>query len=83
VDASAVTGIDYTASSELRTLTQVLADRGTVLCLAHVGPGLREDLDAEGLTTVIGEDRIFSTRTRCLEVYRSGHRDGLRGPPGP
>jgi SulP family sulfate permease len=81
VDASAVTGIDYTASGELRTLTQVLADRGTVLCLAHVGPGLREDLDAEGLTAIIGEDRIFSTRTRCLEVYRSERR-GSRGLHG-
>jgi sulfate permease, SulP family len=71
VDAGAITGIDYTAASALKDLRQDLAKRGVVLAFTRVNASLRENLDRQGLTAVIGADRIFASRKACLKAYQA------------
>ena len=71
VDAGAITDIDFTAARALIDLQQDLGRKGVVLALARVSNGLRTDLDRQGITGVIGADRIFNSRTHCVEAYRA------------
>jgi sulfate permease, SulP family len=70
VDAGAITDIDFTAGRALIDLKQDLARKGVVLALARVSNGLRTDLDRQEITSVIGADRIFNSRTHCVEAYQ-------------
>ena len=71
VDAGAITDIDFTAARALADLHQDLARKGVVLALARVSNGLRADLDRLEITSVIGADRIFNSRTHCVETYQA------------
>ena len=71
VDAGAITDIDFTAARALIDLQQDLAGKGVVLALARVSKILRADLDRQGITKVIGPDRIFNSRTHCVEMYQA------------
>jgi MFS superfamily sulfate permease-like transporter len=70
VDAGAITDVDFTAARALVDLKQDLASKGVVLALARVSNGLRTDLDRQQITGVIGIDRIFNSRTQCVEAYQ-------------
>jgi high affinity sulfate transporter 1 len=70
IDASAITGIDYSAGRELMSLQQDLAKAGVVLAIARVQVGSRAILEQMGLTQLIGLNRIFDSRQACLEAYR-------------
>jgi MFS superfamily sulfate permease-like transporter len=71
VDAGAITDIDFTAARALVDLHQDLTRRGVVLALARVSNGLQADLDRLEITSVIGADRIFNSRTHCVETYQA------------
>ena len=66
-----ITDIDFTAARALVDLQQDLARKGVVLALARVSDGLRADLDRQEITGVIGADRIFTSRTHCVEAYQA------------
>jgi MFS superfamily sulfate permease-like transporter len=70
VDAGAITDIDYSAGEALKELREDLAKLGVVLALARVTDQLRKDLGRLGLVDVIGHDRIFASRSACVEAYR-------------
>jgi MFS superfamily sulfate permease-like transporter len=70
VDAGAITDMDYSAGEALKELHEDLLKLGVVLALARVTEQLHEDLGRLGLVDVIGQDRIFNSRTACLEAYR-------------
>ena len=70
VDAGAITDIDYSAGEALKELREDLAKLGVVLALARVTDELHKDLGRLGLVDVIGDDRIFASRTACVEAYR-------------
>ena len=42
-----------------------------VLALARVTDELHKDLGQPGLVDVIGCDRIFASRSACVEAYRT------------
>ena len=71
VDSSAISGLDYSASRAVLELQQDLAKQGVVFALVRVSPRGRVDLDRLGLTTSIGESRIFRSRHECLKAYES------------
>ena len=71
VDASAITGIDFSAGRALAELQQDLAKQGVVLALTRVSSSLRADLDRQELTEVIGAERIFSSRTQSLAAFHA------------
>lgn len=70
VDAGAITDLDFSAGRALIDLQQDLAKQGVVLALTRVSTSLREDLDRQEVTGVIGAGRIFSSRKHCLAAYR-------------
>jgi MFS superfamily sulfate permease-like transporter len=70
VDAGAITDIDYSAGEALKELREDLAKLGVVLALARVTDQLHKDLGRLGLVDVIGHDRIFASRSACVEAYR-------------
>jgi len=78
IDASAITGIDFSGGGALAELQEDLAKKGVVLALARVNPivgGQTEQrLERLGLIKLIGPDRIFTSRTACVEAYRTQHR---------
>lgn len=69
LDAGAITAIDYSAGSTLRELQQELAATGVTLALAHVNAALRAELDRQGLSELIGTNRLFDTLRDCLGAY--------------
>jgi MFS superfamily sulfate permease-like transporter len=71
VDAGAITDIDYSAGEALKELREDLAKLNVVLALARVTDELYKDLGRLGLVDVIGHDRIFASRTACVEAYRT------------
>jgi SulP family sulfate permease len=71
IDASAVTGVDFSAGRALAELHQDLAKAGVVLALARIQVRRDGDLERMGLVKLIGANRIFSSRRACLEAYRS------------
>jgi len=70
VDAGAITDIDYSAGEALKELREDLIKLGVVLALARVSDQLHKDLGRLGLVDVIGHDRIFASRSACVEAYR-------------
>jgi high affinity sulfate transporter 1 len=74
VEAGAITDIDFSAGEALKELHADLAKLGVVLALARVTEQLHKDLGRLGLVDVIGRDRIFNSRSACVEAYRAQRR---------
>jgi MFS superfamily sulfate permease-like transporter len=77
IDASAITGIDFSGARALAELEQDLAKNGVLLALARFQPiaGTKDEpLKRLGLIKSIGPDRIFSSRSACVEAYRTQSR---------
>jgi MFS superfamily sulfate permease-like transporter len=72
VDCSAIADIDYTAARIVRDLLDDMASRKVGVVLARVNSYLRADLNRHGVTTVVGEARIFETLHEAIAAARSG-----------
>jgi SulP family sulfate permease len=70
VDAGAITDLDYSAARSVRDLIEDLDRRGVQLVFGRVNPYLRADMDRHGITTAIGEGRIFNTLHEALAAVR-------------
>jgi SulP family sulfate permease len=69
IDASAITGLDYSAFQALRELKQDLRGKGVELAVTRIAEeagAAWEQLDLSGL---VGRDRIFPSRHECLRAY--------------
>jgi high affinity sulfate transporter 1 len=80
IDASAITGIDYTAGRALADLQKDLAKANVVLAMARVQPGFHLSLKHMGLTKLIGNNRIFDSRQACIEAYLAEVQPAPGGP---
>ena len=76
LEASAIPSIDYSAGQTLRELQADLAASGVVLAIVFASPGLRADLDREGVTEEVGAGHVFNTARECLEAFRAAERGG-------
>ncbi|MEV7414519.1 sulfate permease [Streptomyces sp. NPDC089919] len=74
LNAEANVEVDITALDAVDALRAELADREIVFALARVKHDLRKPLDAYGLTTTIGEDRIYPTLPTAVAAYRAWER---------
>ncbi len=75
VDCGAITSMDYTAGRALAELQRDLDSQGIILALTRVTAGLRSDMDHQGVTPVIGSDRIYRSRKHCLAAFRKEPND--------
>jgi sulfate permease, SulP family len=82
IDASAMTGVDFSASRALAELQQDLAKAGVVLALARVQVRKDGNLERLGLVKLIGAHRMFNSRRACLEAYRAECLSGAKPPAG-
>ena len=71
IDATAITGLDFSAGLSLAELQRDLANAGVVLALIVVKVRHHDDLENMGLYELIGTHRIFETRQDCMAAYRS------------
>lgn len=61
IDAAAITDIDYSAARTVRALFDELARRNINIVVARVNRFLHADLERHGVTSSIGNARIFAT----------------------
>lgn len=71
VDATAITGLDFSAGRAMAELHQDLAKAGVALALVVVPARHHAELERMGLIDLIGANRIFESRHACLSAYTS------------
>jgi high affinity sulfate transporter 1 len=71
IDATAITGLDFSAGRAVAELQRDLAKAGVVLALVVVPVKHQADLERMGLIDLIGANRIFDSRHACLAAYNS------------
>ncbi|HEY6996263.1 MAG TPA: SulP family inorganic anion transporter [Xanthobacteraceae bacterium] len=76
VDAEAITDVDYSAARSIRELLDDLAHKKVGMIFARVSPYLKSDMDRHGLTSALGEGRIFTTLHEAVAAARGGARAG-------
>ena len=64
---SAVGDVDYTGADAIRQLHDELARSGVALLACDIAPDVREQLDAYGLTELIGEDNLLDDVHAVIE----------------
>jgi sulfate permease, SulP family len=70
VDASPIMDIDYSAAHSMRDLLDDLASKKVGVVFARVSSYLRSDMDRHGITSAIGEMRIFTTLHEAIAAVR-------------
>ena len=71
IDATAITGFDFSAGRALAELQEDLAKKGVTLALIVVPVRHQGDLERMGLIELIGANHIFESRQACLAAYQS------------
>jgi SulP family sulfate permease len=69
IHAGAVPHIDTTAADVLKDVIKEMDEAGTTLAFARATTGLVHDLDRNGITRLVGEDRFFDTVAAGVEAY--------------
>jgi SulP family sulfate permease len=69
---SAIADIDYSAADSMRQVHAELAAQGVTLVLCDMTDDVRAELDAYGLTDLIGAERIFEDVAALAEAYSAG-----------
>ena len=78
LDAGTVTDLDYSAARTVRDLLGELTAKNVGVMFARVNTYLRADLDRHGISTKLGEARIFATLHEAIDATRAG--GPLAGP---
>jgi MFS superfamily sulfate permease-like transporter len=71
IDATAITGLDFSAGRAVAELKQDLAMAGVTLGLIEIPAKHHLDLERMGLVDLIGLSRIFNSRHACVAAYKS------------
>jgi high affinity sulfate transporter 1 len=69
IDASAITGVDFSSGCALLELQQDLSKAGVALVLVSLGWGRSRSFERLGLIKTIGEDHLFHARRDCVAAY--------------
>ncbi len=70
ISGSVIGDIDYQGSQTVLAVKGELDRLGVTLVLCDIESRVREELDAYGLTAVIGEDHLFDRMSEVLAAYR-------------
>ena len=71
IDATAITGLDFSAGRALAELHQDLAKANVVLALVQIPAERHAHLERMGLVDLIGSGRIFDSRHACVAAFKS------------
>jgi SulP family sulfate permease len=69
--AGAIGDVDFTGAEAIRQLHRALAQAGASLLVCDVSPNVRAQLDAYGLTDLIGADALFDDVRAVVERCRA------------
>ena len=82
MSGSSIGDIDYSGADTIRQVKEELARTGVTFAICDLNPKVLEQLDAYGLTELIGTDRIFATTADLLAAYRASADTGaVEAPP--
>jgi high affinity sulfate transporter 1 len=81
VSGSSIGDIDFSGADTIRQVKEELARTGVTFAICDLNPKVREQLDAYGLTELIGTDRIFATTADLLAAYRASADTGAVEAP--
>lgn len=70
IDASAITGVDYSSGCALLELQEDLLKQGVTFVLISLGWQHSGNLERLGLIDALGESHIFRSRRDCVAAYR-------------
>jgi high affinity sulfate transporter 1 len=76
IDATAITGLDFSAGRAIAELQQDLSKADIALAFVEVPEKHHADLERMGLVDLIGANRIFDSRHACVAAYKSERLDG-------
>jgi MFS superfamily sulfate permease-like transporter len=81
VSGASIGDIDYSGADTLRQVRAELTRTGVTFAMCDLNPKVRDQVDAYGLTALIGADRIFETSHALLLAYTqaTGTRPGPNG----
>ena len=82
VDMSRVHDIEYSALESLIDSGKSMADRGIVVWLAGLNPGVLEVVRHAGLDEKLGRDRMLFNARAAIERYQAMQATGGAKPPG-
>ena len=71
IDATAITGLDYSAAQAVADLHKDVAKAGATLAIITVHGKRAVNLGRMGLVDLIGANRIFDSRHACVAAYKS------------
>ena len=71
LDAPSIDDIDFTGGKTLVEVAKELEQLGVVFAVADVRSSVRLQLDRYGLTSLIGEERIYDTVQEALEAFHA------------
>ena len=82
VSGASIGDIDYSGADTLRQVRAELARTGVTFAMCDLNPQVRDQVDAYGLTAMIGADRVFETSHALLLAYTeaTGTRPGPASP---
>jgi SulP family sulfate permease len=81
--ASAIGDIDYSAADSVRQVVEELKARGVTFAVCEIGPKVRSELDAYGLTEKIGTANLYDSVTDVVAAYRAAETGGSSSPAEP
>jgi sulfate permease, SulP family len=71
VEARAITEIDYSASLMLRDIVRDLSEQQVTLVMTGLSPEVRKQFDRDGLTDLMGADRLFYHLEQALAAFHA------------
>ena len=71
IDATAITGLDFSAGRAIAELQQDLSKADIALAFVEVPEKHHADLERMGLVDLIGASRIFDSMHACVAAYKS------------
>jgi high affinity sulfate transporter 1 len=86
VEAAALIDIDYSGADTVRQVHTILQKKGVTLVFVNVIDHVRQELDRNGLTELIGEEHLYTSLPDMLAAYHKETSAGAAdssGEPAP
>ncbi len=83
VSGTVIGDVDFSGADTIRQVQEELARTGVTFAMCDLDPKVRGQLDAYGLTEVIGADRIFLTAADMVAAYRASGDAAAAPAPSP
>jgi len=77
LSASNIGDVDYTAAETLKQVHGELRKRGVTLVVSDLEEPVRQELDRDGITELIGRDHIFESVQDAIAAYQALGKNGM------